>query len=74
MTQTTFKNVNPISIADYKKIIALEKEISEAVHLLGYNLEKHTLTVSATFFGRYKVLMDNKYFGIWDCRRKTFVD
>ncbi len=74
MAQTTFNLKKPITLDTVKKIVVLEKEISAAVHLLGYNLVQHTLSVSATFFGRYKVLMDNKYFGIWDCRHKTFVD
>ena len=74
MKQTTIISKKPITLEWAAKVVELEKNISRAVELFGYNLEKHTLTLKPCLFNRYVVYMDDKYFGVWDCKRNTFVD
>ena len=47
-------------------------EIVEAVRRLGYNAE--TISVLPCGCNSFEVLLSGKYFGVWDCKRKTFVD
>ncbi len=74
MRETTIVMKTPITLEAVKRVVEIEKEISKAVQLFGYNLEKHRLTIKPCVFKRYKVYMNGRYFGLWDIRRKTFVD
>lgn len=47
------------------------KEIIEAMTKLGVNGFITTKQIST---GRIGVFVDGEYFGIWDTKRKTFVD
>lgn len=74
MRETTIVMKKPITIEAVKRVVEIEKQISEAVQLFGYNLEKNRLTIKPCVFHRYMVYMNGRYFGLWDIRRKTFVD
>lgn len=74
MRQTTIITKKLLTVERAAQIVELEKEISSAVQQLGYNLENCTLRLEPCLFKRYVVYLDNKYLGIWDCKRKTFVD
>ena len=74
MRQTTIITKKLLTVERAAQIVELEKEISSAVQQLGYNLENFTLRLEPCLFKRYVVYLDNKYLGIWDCKRKTFVD
>lgn len=47
----------------------VQDRVKRAFVALGYDLERHKVSISG-----YKVFLDNKYFGIWDDNRRTFVD
>ena len=47
------------------------KEIIKALRALGIG---GTVTTSYISLNRYAVYVDDKYFGIWDTMRQTFVD
>lgn len=74
MRETTIVMKQPISIEAIKRVVEVEKQISEAVQFLGYDLEKCKLAIKPCVFHRYRVYVDDMYFGTWDIRRKTFVD
>jgi len=74
MKQTTVTIKKPITLEKIYRVIAIEKQISKALELLGYDLEKHIVTLKLTIFNRCIVSVDGYYFGIWDLRRCTFVD
>lgn len=74
MQETTIIIKTPITLDVIKRVVEIEKQITEAVQLFGYDLEKHRLTIKPCVFHRYKVYMDDKYFGMWDIRRRTFID
>ena len=73
MKETTIVMKTPITLEAVKRVVEIEKEISTAVQLFGYNLEKHRLTIKPCVFKRYNVYMIGRYFGLWVIRRKTFV-
>ena len=58
-------------MASIEKIPA---EIFKALKQLGYRIEKRTVTILNAGYQRYTVYLNENYFGIWDSRRKTFVD
>lgn len=74
MRETTIITKKPFTVERAAQIVELEKEISKAVQQFGYNLENRILRLEPCLFRRYVVYLDNKYLGIWDCKRKTFVD
>ena len=74
MRETTIITKKPLTVERAAQIVELEKEISRAVQQFGYNLENCTLRLEPCLFKRYVVYLDNNYLGIWDCKRKTFVD
>lgn len=49
-------------------------EIRNAIKKLGYTKESDMLLIKSIDEHRHEVYMNNKYFGIWDSERKTFVD
>ena len=52
-------------------------EVRKALEALGYDLDKHTYRVVVRpnlCPSQREVQLDNKYFGVWDTNRKTFVD
>ena len=63
------------------KYDALIKEVENALTALGYDLNKHTfrlIVLTLNFSGRirkqYVIHLDDKYFGVWDTIKKTFID
>ena len=75
MQQTTVTMNRPLTIANLRRVVEVENEITKAISLLGYNPQKHKLTMQPCFCNtRYIIGMDGSYFGIWDVRRRTFVD
>lgn len=55
-------------------LIQLEKEISKALALLGYDLNKVELNLRLCVSDRCEVVVNGRYFGVWDHNLKTFVD
>lgn len=53
--------------------ITVERQITEALAHLGYDLKKYELTIKPISYQRYEVSLGH-YFGIWDSQRRTFVD
>ena len=49
MKQTTVTIKKPITLEKIYRLIAIEKQISKALELLGYDLEKHTVTLKLTY-------------------------
>ena len=76
MKQTTFILNKPVTVADLRRVIEVEKQVTAALESLGYNLDKLTVTIKPCAFGRYRVGvgMHSIRVGIWDVDRKTFVD
>lgn len=76
MKQTTFILNKPVTVADLKRVIEVEKQVTTALESLGYNLDKLTVTIKPCAFGRYRVGVGMRSIrvGIWDVDRKTFVD
>lgn len=55
-------------------LVELEKEIVNALTRFGYDLEKIELTLRPCVFARCVVMVNGRYFGMWDHIRATFVD
>ena len=74
MKQTNISIKKPVTLEKLYRVIAIDKQISKALELLGYDLDEHIITLKLTIFNRCIVNMDGQYFGIWDLRKCTFVD
>lgn len=74
MKQTNISIKKPVTLEKIYRVIAIDKQISKALELLGYDLNEHIITLKLTIFNRCIVSVDGCYFGIWDLRRCTFVD
>lgn len=74
MKQTNISIKKPVTLEKIYRVIAIDKQISKALELLGYDLNEHIITLKLTIFNRCIVSMDGCYFGIWDLRSCTFVD
>lgn len=49
--------------------------VKTALIALGYNMDQHKCKVNTDAHAiNYTVLLDGKYFGIWDDVRRTFID
>ncbi len=63
-----------ISVKELLAFMSIESEISKAVRDLGYDPDKQQLTIEAVAINRYTVFFGRSLVGIWDSKRKTFVD
>ena len=74
MRTSTLVLKNGINLPELRRLIAVESEVSQAVRLLGYDPDKQNLSVEACGIDRYAIRFGRGYIGVWDSRRKTFVD
>lgn len=75
MKDSTLVFEGQVTVERLRATIAAEREIAVAVRQLGYNPDKQRLVIEAIADDRYSVYFGGKsYVGIWDGRRKTFVD
>lgn len=55
-------------------LIDLEREVSEALKNFGYDLSRTEITLKLLRMERCAVMANDRYIGVWDHHRKTFVD
>lgn len=55
-------------------LIALEKEVAEALKNFGYDLSRTEITLELLRKSRCAVKANNRSIGVWDHSRKTFVN
>lgn len=74
MTTSTLVLKNGINMPELHRLIAVEAEVSKAVQAMGYDTDKQNLRVETCGVDRYAIHFGRGYVGVWDSRRKTFVD
>lgn len=74
MQQTTAFMKSPVTSESLYDFIAVEKQITEALVHLGYDLKRCEIFIDPVSYRRYRVDMNGTYFGVWDVYRQTFVD
>lgn len=63
-----------VTMQELRNVITVEAEVAQAVRLLGYDPDKQSLRVESCGVDRYLIHFGRSYVGVWDSRRKTFVD